>query len=78
MSNLVELPALATRNGFAVNVADPDYFGEVRVTAIGDAGTIRMLFGRDQKLISAYHDDTRRRTYRTTRIGTVKDWLGAA
>lgn len=78
MSNLTELPALAAEHGWATNSADPDHFGEVRTIAVGDTSTVKMLFDRHGKLVSGYLLDDRRRTYRTTRIGDVKRWLGAA
>jgi hypothetical protein len=73
-----DLAAIAGDRGYAVNVAEPDYFGEVRTTAVGDAHTLKWLHDKHGQFVSAYLMDGRGRTYRTTRIGDVKKWMGVA
>lgn len=75
MSALTELPAIATGNDWVVDTAEPDHFGDVRATAISDAGTVRMVFDDCGSLSGGYFTDRRRRNWHTTRVGDVKRWL---
>jgi hypothetical protein len=77
MSASTELPALAVEQGWAVNTTTPDYWGDVRTTAVSDEGTIRMVFDQTGKLLGGYMSDARRRNWHTTRVQDVQRWLGA-
>lgn len=78
MAAKTDLAGIAGDHGFAVDVSEPDYFGEVRTTAVGEDCTIKLLHDRHGAFVSGYLMDNRGRTFRTTRIGDVKKWMGAA
>lgn len=72
-----DLAGIAAERGYAVNDTT-DMFNETRTTAVGDQHTLRWLHDSNGQFVAAYLMDARGRTYRTTRIGDVKKWMGAA
>lgn len=77
MAAKTDLTGIAGDRGYAVGAPETDVFGEVRTTAVGDAHTLKWLYDRSGQFVAAYKMDGRGRTYRTTRLGTVKEWMGA-
>jgi len=75
VSALSELPALAVDTDWLVDTAEPDVWGDVRTKAIGDGGTITLVFADTGKLAGGYFADARGRMWHTERVVDVKRWL---
>ncbi|HJT94041.1 MAG TPA: hypothetical protein VJ777_19265 [Mycobacterium sp.] len=75
MSAVQALPELAAEHGWAVDTVEPDMWGDVRSTAVGDTGTIRLTFDPAGTLRGGYLYDVRGRTFHTVRVTDVKRWI---
>lgn len=73
------LPALAVDNGWATNTVGPNYWGDFVTTAFNDfAGTVRMVFNRDGKLVGGYLAQRNGRNWHTEKVQQVTAWITGA
>ena len=74
--DFIEMPARAAELNWVVTTTEPDFFGDVRSTAVNGFGdTVIMVFGTDGKLSGGYLRPRRGHHGHTERPSIVEEWL---
>lgn len=72
----IDLPALLEENDWLTEIAEPDFFGDVRIVAVGSGGDLlRLVFNDYGKLAGGYLTETSGRNWHTERVTDVAKWI---